>query len=41
MPFGIGHEIVCSISRLALWSFFTDIKLENAQLAPTDIPLIV
>ncbi|KAI9304352.1 hypothetical protein BJ944DRAFT_266983 [Cunninghamella echinulata] len=41
MPFGIGHEIVCSISRLSLWSFFTDIKLENAHLVPTDIPLIV
>ncbi|KAI8337972.1 hypothetical protein BC941DRAFT_351881 [Chlamydoabsidia padenii] len=41
MPFGIGHELVCLISRTALWSFFTDIKVENAHLAPKDLPLIV
>ncbi|KAI8065526.1 hypothetical protein BC940DRAFT_304322 [Gongronella butleri] len=41
MPFGLGHELVILISRAALWSFFSDIKLENADRAPKDIPLIV
>ncbi|ORX51931.1 hypothetical protein DM01DRAFT_1323805 [Hesseltinella vesiculosa] len=41
MPFGLGHELVILISRASLWSFFTDIKLEHAERAPKDIPLIV
>ncbi|KAI9019339.1 hypothetical protein CLU79DRAFT_758333 [Phycomyces nitens] len=41
MPFGAGHELVVQISRAALWSFFSDIKLEDVQNVPTEGPLIV
>ncbi|KAI9490434.1 hypothetical protein BDB00DRAFT_837821 [Zychaea mexicana] len=41
MPFGIGHEIVCLISRSALWSFFADIKLQDEHNVPNEGPLIV
>ena len=41
MPFGIGHEIVCLISRGALWSFFVDIKLQDEHNVPKEGPLIV
>jgi hypothetical protein len=42
MPFGFNHELVCLISRNALWSFFSDIKLENLHNAPADDqPVIV
>ncbi|KAG0164686.1 hypothetical protein DFQ28_008366 [Apophysomyces sp. BC1034] len=43
MPFGINHEIVCQISRSALWSFFSDIKLEDVHNVPSEEegPLIV
>ncbi|CAO3648371.1 unnamed protein product [Mucor hiemalis] len=36
MPFGTNHEIVCLISRSALWSFFSDIKLEDTHNVPSE-----
>ncbi|KAI8334851.1 hypothetical protein EDC96DRAFT_525250 [Choanephora cucurbitarum] len=42
MPFGFYHEVVCQVSRSALWSFFSDIKLEDVENVPSDSrPLIV
>ncbi|KAF7728861.1 hypothetical protein EC973_005487 [Apophysomyces ossiformis] len=43
MPFGVAHELVCQISRSALWSFFSDIKLEDVHNVPSEEegPLIV
>ncbi|KAI8997419.1 hypothetical protein BDB01DRAFT_771062 [Pilobolus umbonatus] len=42
MPFGINHEIVCLISRNALWSFFSEIKLEDTHnVPPAHQPFIV
>ncbi|KAI9318715.1 hypothetical protein BX666DRAFT_2018683 [Dichotomocladium elegans] len=41
MPFGIGHEIICLISRGALWSFYADIQLQDEENAVVDGPLIV
>ncbi|KAI7892054.1 uncharacterized protein EV154DRAFT_506158 [Mucor mucedo] len=42
MPFGNSHELVCLISRSALWSFFSDIKLENTEnIPPESQPFII
>ncbi|KAL9550985.1 hypothetical protein PS6_005230 [Mucor atramentarius] len=42
MPFGFYHEVVCTISRSALWSFFSDIKLEDVDNVPSESqPFIV
>lgn len=36
MPFGTNHELVCLISRSALWSFFSDIKLQDVHNVPPE-----
>ncbi|KAI9253587.1 hypothetical protein BY458DRAFT_521624 [Sporodiniella umbellata] len=42
MPFGYNHELVCLISRSALWSFFSDVQLEDVANVPsTQQPLII
>ncbi|KAG0742132.1 hypothetical protein G6F57_008042 [Rhizopus arrhizus] len=42
MPFGFNHELVCLISRSALWSFFSDIELQDVFNVPSESqPLIV
>ncbi|KAI9339142.1 hypothetical protein BD770DRAFT_331160 [Pilaira anomala] len=42
MPFGNSHELVCLISRSALWSFFSDIKLEDTEnIPPATEPFII
>lgn len=42
MPFGFYHEVVCTVSRSALWSFFSDIKLEDVDNVPSESqPFIV
>ncbi|KAI7905363.1 uncharacterized protein BX663DRAFT_583279 [Cokeromyces recurvatus] len=42
MPFGFNHELVILISRSALWSFFSEIKLEGIEnIPPESQPFII
>ncbi|KAI9468459.1 MAG: hypothetical protein EXX96DRAFT_590697 [Benjaminiella poitrasii] len=42
MPFGFNHELVCLMARSALWSFFSEIKLEGTEHVPSETePFIV
>ncbi|KAI7865526.1 hypothetical protein BDF14DRAFT_1883474 [Spinellus fusiger] len=41
MPAGFCHEIIVQVSRAALWSFFSEIRVEDVHNVPREGPLIV
>ncbi|KAI8967002.1 hypothetical protein BDF20DRAFT_902831 [Mycotypha africana] len=42
MPFGFYHDVVVCIARSALWSFFSDIQLEDVEnVPPASQPVII